>query len=73
VSEDIAQSDRNTRHVTAALEAMECIMVQDPFFTDTAKLTHVFFPDSSFREKNCAFTNAVDLAGAVGDGAAGRD
>jgi formate dehydrogenase major subunit len=29
--EDIGQSDPNTQHVTAALSAMECIVVQDLF------------------------------------------
>jgi formate dehydrogenase major subunit len=56
--EDIAQSDPNTQHVTAALEAMECVIVQDLFLNETAKFAHVFFPGSSFLEKNGTFTNA---------------
>jgi formate dehydrogenase major subunit len=56
--EDIAQSDPNTQHVTAALEAMECIVVQDLFLNETAKFAHVFLPGSSFLEKNGTFTNA---------------
>jgi formate dehydrogenase major subunit len=56
--EDIAQSDPNTQHVTAALEAMECIVVQDLFLCETAKFAHVFLPGSSFLEKNGTFTNA---------------
>ncbi len=56
--EDIAQSDPNTQHVTAALTAMECIVVQDLFLNETAKFAHVFFPGSSFLEKNGTFTNA---------------
>jgi formate dehydrogenase major subunit len=56
--EDIAQSDPNTQHVTAALEAMECVVVQDLFLNETAKFAHVFFPGSSFLEKNGTFTNA---------------
>ena len=36
--EDIAQSDPNTQHVTAGLEAMECVVVQDLFLNETAKL-----------------------------------
>jgi len=35
--EDIAQSDPDTQHVTAALSAMECIVVQDLFLNETAK------------------------------------
>jgi formate dehydrogenase major subunit len=56
--EDIAQSDPNTQHVTAALTAMECIVVQDLFLNETAKYAHVFFPGSSFLEKDGTFTNA---------------
>src|SRR5690606_21189745 len=46
--EDIAQSDPNTQHVTAALSAMECVVVQDLFLNETAKFAHVFLPGSSF-------------------------
>lgn len=56
--EDIAQSDPNTRHVIAALKAMECVIVQDLFLNETAKYAHVFLPGSSFLEKNGTFTNA---------------
>ncbi len=56
--EDIAQSDPDTQHVTAALEAMECIVVQDLFLNETAKFAHVFLPGSSFLEKDGTFTNA---------------
>jgi formate dehydrogenase major subunit len=56
--EDIAQSDPNTQHVTAALQSMECIVVQDIFLNETAKFAHVFLPGSSFLEKNGTFTNA---------------
>lgn len=56
--EDIVQSDPNTRHVVAALENMECIVVQDIFLNETAKYAHVFLPGSSFMEKDGTFTNA---------------
>jgi formate dehydrogenase major subunit len=56
--EDLAQSDPNTQHVTAALAAMECVVVQDLFLTETAQFAHVFLPGSSFLEKNGTFTNA---------------
>ena len=56
--EDVAQSDPNVRHVTAALEAMECIVVQDLFLNETAKFAHVFLPGASFLEKDGTFTNA---------------
>ncbi|RUL66501.1 formate dehydrogenase subunit alpha [Dyella dinghuensis] len=56
--EDIAQSDPNTQHVTAALQAMECVVVQDLFLNETAKFAHVFLPGCSFLEKDGTFTNA---------------
>ena len=56
--EDMAQSDPNTQHVTAALSAMECVVVQDLFLNETAKYAHVFLPGSSFLEKDGTFTNA---------------
>jgi formate dehydrogenase major subunit len=56
--EDIAQSDPNTKHVTAGLAAMECVVVQDLFLNETAMYAHVFLPGSSFLEKDGTFTNA---------------
>src|SRR5450830_1353164 len=56
--EDIVQSDPNTQHVAAALQEMECIVIQDLFLNETAKYAHVFLPGSSFLEKDGTFTNA---------------
>lgn len=56
--EDIAQSDPNTKHVQAALGAMECVVVQDLFLNETAAYAHVFLPGTSFLEKDGTFTNA---------------
>jgi formate dehydrogenase major subunit len=56
--EDIVQSDPNTQHVTAGMGAMECVVVQDLFLNETASYAHVFFPGSSFLEKDGTFTNA---------------
>ena len=56
--EDIAQSDPNTQHVEAALDALECLIVQDLFLNETAKFAHVFFPGTSFLEKDGTFVNA---------------
>jgi formate dehydrogenase major subunit len=56
--EDIVQSDPNTKHVEAAMSAMECIVVQDIFLNETAKYAHVFLPGTSFLEKDGTFTNA---------------
>ena len=56
--EDIVQSDPNTQHVISAMEAMECVVVQDLFLNETAKYAHVFLPGASFLEKDGTFTNA---------------
>jgi formate dehydrogenase major subunit len=56
--EDILQSDPDTKHVAAGLEAMECVVVQDLFLNETAVHAHVFLPGSTFLEKNGTFTNA---------------
>ena len=56
--EDIAQSDPNTQHVEAALDALECVVVQDLFLNETAKFAHVFLPGTSFLEKDGTFVNA---------------
>jgi formate dehydrogenase major subunit len=56
--EDIAQSDPETKHVVGGLMAMECVVVQDLFLNETANYAHVFFPGSTFLEKDGTFTNA---------------
>ena len=56
--EDIVQSDPDTKHVTAGLAAMECVVVQDLFLCETADYAHVFLPGSTFLEKDGTFTNA---------------
>ena len=56
--EDVAQSDPDVKHVTHALESMECVVVQDLFLNETAKFAHVFLPGASFLEKDGTFTNA---------------
>ncbi len=53
--EDIAQSDPNTKHVNAALESLECLVVQDLFLNETAAFAHVFLPGTSFLEKDGTF------------------
>ncbi|MCB1353033.1 MAG: formate dehydrogenase subunit alpha [Rhodobacteraceae bacterium] len=56
--EDILQSDPDTKHVSAGLEAMDCVIVHDLFLNETAHYAHVFLPGSTFLEKNGTFTNA---------------
>ena len=50
--------DKVHADVTAALSAMECIVIQDIFHNETARFAHVFLPGSSFLEKDGTFTNA---------------
>jgi formate dehydrogenase major subunit len=56
--EDIAQSDPDTKHVTAGLSAMDCVVVHDLFLNETANYAHVFLPGASFLEKDGTFINA---------------
>lgn len=56
--EDFMQSDPNTKHVEQALKSMDCVVVQDLFLTETAKLAHIFLPGTTFLEKNGTFINA---------------
>ena len=56
--EDILQSDPNTKHVSAGLAAMECVVVQDLFLNETANYAHVFLPGCTFLEKDGTFINA---------------
>jgi len=63
--EDVVQSDPNTKHVTAGMAAMECVVVQDLFLNETASYAHVFLPGSTFLEKDGTFTNAERRLGRV--------
>ncbi len=56
--EDLAQSEPNTKNVYDALQAMDCVVVQDLFLNETSGLAHVFLPGTSFLEKDGTFTNA---------------
>jgi len=56
--EDLVQSDPNTAHVQAALSAMDLVVVQDLFRSQTSRYAHVLLPGTSFLEKDGTFTNA---------------
>ncbi|WP_299808514.1 formate dehydrogenase subunit alpha [uncultured Roseibium sp.] len=56
--EDILQSDPDTKHVSAGLAAMDCVIVHDLFLNETSHYAHVFLPGSTFLEKDGTFTNA---------------
>ena len=50
-------SDPDLRHVKESLEALEFLVVQDMFLTETAQLADVVLPASSFAEKDGTFTS----------------
>jgi formate dehydrogenase alpha subunit len=56
--EDVAQTDPDTAHVTAALESLEFVVCQEIFENETTKYADVVLPASAFLEKSGTFTNA---------------
>jgi formate dehydrogenase major subunit len=56
--EDVAQTDPDTAHVTAALENLEFMVCQEIFENETTKYADVVLPASAFLEKSGTFTNA---------------
>jgi formate dehydrogenase alpha subunit len=57
VGEDPIVSFPGTRAVRDALAALEFLVVQDLFLTETAKLATVVLPAASFAEKDGSYTN----------------
>ncbi|MGD0917756.1 MAG: molybdopterin-dependent oxidoreductase [Thermodesulfobacteriota bacterium] len=47
----------NTDELKKALENLPCLIVQDLFMTETAKMAHVVLPASAFVEKSGTYTN----------------
>jgi formate dehydrogenase major subunit len=56
--EDPAQSDPCESRVVAGLEALELLVVQEMFLTETAKRAHLVLPAASVFEQDGTFTNA---------------
>lgn len=50
-------TDPNMHHTTEALRALDFLVVQDIFLTETAALADVVLPSSCFAEKDGTFTN----------------
>lgn len=50
-------SDADVHHVEKNLSALDFLVVQDIFLTETAKLAHVVLPSTCFAEKDGTFTN----------------
>ncbi len=57
LGEDPAQTDPDLNHVREALEAVEFLVVQDIFPTETTRFADVILPGASFAEKDGTFTN----------------
>jgi predicted molibdopterin-dependent oxidoreductase YjgC len=57
MGENAMVSDPNLNHVEEALKALEFLVVQDIFLTETAQLADVVLPTASFAEKDGTFTN----------------
>lgn len=57
LGEDVVQTDPNQDHVVASLANLDLLVVQEIFFSETAKMADVVLPGSSFLEKNGTFTN----------------
>ena len=55
--EDPVRTDPDTGHVIRALEALEFLVVDDLFLTETAKYADVVLPGRSYAEKEGTFTN----------------
>lgn len=55
--EDVAQSDPNEQHVHAALAALDLLVVQELFLSETAKYAHLVLPAASVLEQDGTFTN----------------
>jgi len=57
VGENPMMTDPDTNHVRHALEALDFLVVQDIFLTETAALADVVLPGASFAERAGTFTN----------------
>lgn len=56
--ENPALSDPNTTHSVKAFSALDFLVVQDIFMTETAQLADVVLPGASFAEKEGTFTSS---------------
>jgi formate dehydrogenase major subunit len=55
--ENVVQTDPNAAEVVASLRALDFLMVQEIFLSETAALAHLVLPGASFLEKDGTFTN----------------
>jgi formate dehydrogenase alpha subunit len=57
MGEDPILTDADANHVRGAIEALEFLVVQDIFMTETAKYADVILPAACYAEKDGTFTN----------------
>ena len=57
MGEDPAHTDPNSNEVRKALKALDFLVVQEIFHTETTKYADVILPGASFAEKDGTFTN----------------
>ena len=57
MGENPVLSDANQAHVVESLRALDLLVVQDLFMSETARLADVVLPAASFAEKDGTFTN----------------
>ena len=57
IGEDIVQTDPNSNHVIQAMKALDLLVVQEIFMSETAKYADVVLPGTTFLEKDGTFTN----------------
>jgi len=55
--EDIAQSDPNEAHVIKALSNLDFLLIQEMFFSETARYAHLVLPAAGALEQEGTFTN----------------
>ncbi|MCQ8895604.1 formate dehydrogenase subunit alpha [Limnobacter humi] len=61
VGENPAMSDPDVQHARDALAALDCLIVQDIFLTETASLADIVLPATAFYEKTGTVTNTDRL------------
>ena len=57
LGENPAVSDPDSNHAIAELKALDFLVVQEIFLTETAQLAHVVLPGTTFAEKHGTFTS----------------
>jgi len=57
MGEDVVQTDPDSHAVAEAMNSLDFLVVQEIFFTETAKFAVVVLPASRFLEKSGTFTN----------------